>query len=121
MLTVQGEGKENTGSSNTTWSEIREKEWQRNVSAQLQSYISSLEHRCGEEADGQNAHDEEIDDPKDSPYQPSSRFEERDISDIKSPATMPPCCAYFQDFRIATKLKRTRKGGFSMSDSPRGS
>ena len=24
---------------------------------------------------------------------------------------MPPCCAYFQDFRIATKLKRTRKGG----------
>ena len=60
MLTVQDKAKENTNSSNTTWSEIREKEWQRNVSEQLQSYISSLVSKCDEEADEQAADEEEI-------------------------------------------------------------
>ena len=62
---------ENTAGSNTTWSEIREKEWQRNV-AQLQSYISSLESRCDEKAGEQDTDEEEITDPSDSPYQPFS-------------------------------------------------
>ena len=106
-ITAHDGDKENTRVSNTTWSEIREREWQRNVSAQLQSYISSLEHRSDKGTEGRRSHEEEIDEPEDSPYQPQSRFEEKDISDIKSPATMPSCCAYFQDFRIATKMKST--------------
>ena len=89
-----------------TWSELRDLRWQHAVSAQVDSYLKDLsrgrvasltEDDAASEASTELAYLGAGAEP--------AVFDEKDVSEVSSPSTMPACCAYFEDFRVALRPK----------------
>ena len=89
-----------------TWSELRDLRWQNAVSDQVGRYLKDLsrgyvaslaEEDAASEASTELAY-------LGAGVEPAV-FDEKDVSEVKSPSTMPACCAYFEDFRVALRPK----------------
>ena len=89
-----------------TWSELRDLRWQNAVCDQVDGYLKDLSREYVASLAGEDAASEAS---TELAYLEASAepafFDEKDVSDVSSPSTMPVCCAYFEDFRVALRSK----------------
>ena len=96
-----------------TWSELRDLRWQGAVLDQVDNYLRDLspEYR-GSKPDDDAASDAATELAiLESAPEPAT-FDEKDVSDVRSQSAMPACCAYFEDFRVATRVGSRSQRGF---------
>lgn len=108
-----GDADEAEEDSPPTWSELRDLRWQDAVLDQIDNYLQDLNpgyHRGDAEEDAASEAVTELAFLGSIP-EPAT-FDEKDVSEVRSPSAMPACCAYFEDFRIATRrgTKGSRQG-----------
>ena len=86
-------------------SEIREQEWKDAVLKEVGCYLAALTTEGNARQDDEAASEAPTDfagleEANLNEYE--ATFDETDVSDVSSPMEMPACCAYFEDFRIAS-------------------
>ena len=87
-----------------SWSELRELQWQGVVLDEIEGYLQKLQPGQSRRIKDDDEASEAITELASLERCPeSATFDESDISDESSPSAMPACCAYFEDFRIATR------------------
>ena len=87
-----------------SWSELRELQWQGVVLDEIEGYLQKLQPGQSRTIKDDDEASEAITELASLERCPeSATFDESDISDESSPSAMPACCAYFEDFRIATR------------------